>query len=141
VTSFDDRTIAMHVQLSLTADATAPSAARRAVDDLEPDLGDRLAEDIRLLASELVTNSIRHSGAPPERPIEFALRTSPEVVRIEVLDRGNWRPPSPDPDGTSGWGLYLVDRLADRWGVEHNDGTRAWFEIDRYPSYLSRALA
>jgi anti-sigma regulatory factor (Ser/Thr protein kinase) len=124
----------MDVRVCLTASTSAPSEARRAVDELEPQLGNTLAEDIRLLASELVTNSIRHSGAPNDRPIEFAVSTSPDVVRIEVLDGGTWRPPRPDPDGTSGWGLYLVDRLADRWGVEHNGGTCAWFEIDRAAS-------
>jgi anti-sigma regulatory factor (Ser/Thr protein kinase) len=131
----------MDVRLSLTADPSAPSVARRAVDELEPDFGDRLAEDLKLLASELITNSIRHSGAPADRAIEFSLQASEDVVRLEVVDRGRWRPPVPDPDGASGWGLYLVDRLADRWGVEHNHITRAWLEIDRYPSYLSRALA
>jgi anti-sigma regulatory factor (Ser/Thr protein kinase) len=122
------------VRLCLAANTAAPSEARRAIDDLQADLGDSLAENVRLLVSELVTNSIRHSGAPADRPIEFALQASPEVVRIDVQDRGSWRQPAPDPDGTSGWGLYLVDRLADRWGVEHGEGTRAWFEIDRSAS-------
>jgi anti-sigma regulatory factor (Ser/Thr protein kinase) len=124
----------MDVRLYLTANTSAPSEARHAIDELEADLGNAVAENVRLLASELVTNSIRHSGAPNDRPIEFALSASPEVVRIEVLDRGTWRTPGRDPDGTSGWGLYLVDRLADRWGIEHGEGTRAWFEIDRQPS-------
>ena len=120
----------MDVRLSLTATTSAPSEARRAIDELEGDLGNKLTENVRLLVSELVTNSIRHSGAPEDRPIEFALSASPDVVRIEVVDRGKWRTPTPDRDGTSGWGLYLVDRLAHRWG-QHGEGTRAWFEIDR----------
>lgn len=124
----------MDVRLSLTVNTSAPCQARRAVDELEIELGDRLAQDIRLLVSELVTNSIRHSGTPIDHPIEFALSASPEVVRIDVVDRGSWCPPTPDRDGTSGWGLYLVDRLADRWGIDHNHGTRAWFEIDRAAS-------
>jgi anti-sigma regulatory factor (Ser/Thr protein kinase) len=126
-----DKQFVTNVRLCLTANTSAPSKARRAIDELESDLGDSLAGNIRLLVSELVTNSIRHSGAPTDRPIECAFRASPDVVRIEVQDRGSWRPPTPDPDGASGWGLYLVDRLADRWGLEHGEGTRAWFEIDR----------
>jgi hypothetical protein len=31
----------------------------------------------------------------------------------------------------NGWGLYLVDRLADRWGVTSDVGTTVWFELDR----------
>jgi anti-sigma regulatory factor (Ser/Thr protein kinase) len=131
VTSRDEKEFEMDVRLSLTATTSAPSEARHAIEELGAELGNELTENVRLLASELVTNSIRHSGAPDDRPIEFALSASPDVVRIEVVDRGTWRTPTPDRDGTSGWGLYLVDRLADRWGVEHGEGTRAWFEIDR----------
>jgi anti-sigma regulatory factor (Ser/Thr protein kinase) len=134
VTSREVKEFEMDVRLSLTATTSAPSEARRAIEELEPELGNKLTENVRLLVSELVTNSVRHSGAPDDRLIEFALSVSPDVVRIEVVDRGTWRTPTPDPDGTSGWGLFLVDRLADRWGVEHSEGTRAWFEIDRSAS-------
>ena len=116
-----DKRFPTNVRLSLTASTAAPSEARRAIDQLEADLGNRLTENVRLLVSELVTNSIRHSGAPDDRPIEFVLSASFDVVRIEVVDRGTWRTPNPHPDGTSGWGLYLVDRLADRWGFEHGE--------------------
>ena len=134
MTSRGEKHFGLDVRLCLTANASAPSEARRAVDEMEESLGNTLVEDVRLLVSELVTNSIRHSGAPADRPIEFALNASPNVVRIEVVDWGTWRTPTPDADGTSGWGLYLVDQLADRWGVEHGEGTCAWFEIDRSPS-------
>jgi hypothetical protein len=43
-------------------------------------------------------------------------------------------PPDPGPESLSGWGLYLVDQLTDRWGVTGTDGTRVWFEIDREPA-------
>jgi hypothetical protein len=36
-----------------------------------------------------------------------------------------------DPDRSSGWGLHLVETLADRWGIERQAGTRVWFELDR----------
>ena len=41
-------------------------------------------------------------------------------------------PPKPDPARASGWGLYLVDELADRWGMDRGKrgGTRIWFELD-----------
>ena len=32
----------------------------------------------------------------------------------------------------SGWGLFLVERLANRWGVRHDgDATHVWFELRR----------
>ena len=38
---------------------------------------------------------------------------------------------APNRDSASGWGLYLVDQLADRWGVTNTHGTSVWFELDR----------
>jgi hypothetical protein len=57
------------------------------------------------------------------------------MVRVEVDDPGSGfepRAPEPDPTKASGWGLYLVDELADRWGVGPGSrgGTRIWFELD-----------
>jgi len=39
--------------------------------------------------------------------------------------------PAPHPSRQSGWGLFLVDRMADRWGVDRSEGTRVWFELER----------
>jgi hypothetical protein len=39
--------------------------------------------------------------------------------------------PAPDPTRPSGWGLYLVAELADRWGVDSDETTLVWFEFDR----------
>jgi anti-sigma regulatory factor (Ser/Thr protein kinase) len=53
---------------------------------------------------------------------------------VEVADDGPGfepRPQTPDQDSRSGWGLYLVDQLADRWGVTRSEAGGAWFEIDR----------
>jgi anti-sigma regulatory factor (Ser/Thr protein kinase) len=107
----------------------APSAARRVLvsEGLDPDLD----HTVCLLVSEIVTNAIRHSGQGEEDRIVLAARMTPEFVRIEVRDRG----PGFDPDvrhDASGFGLRMLDMLAARWGVDHDDrGTRVWFEIDR----------
>jgi anti-sigma regulatory factor (Ser/Thr protein kinase) len=58
-------------------------------------------------------------------------------VRVEVWDHGHGFKPArqtPDRESMSGWGLYLVDQLADRWGVSATSGTSVWFEIDRAPA-------
>jgi anti-sigma regulatory factor (Ser/Thr protein kinase) len=39
--------------------------------------------------------------------------------------------PTPHVDRPGGWGLCLVDRLADRWGVDSGNRTAVWFELDR----------
>ena len=52
-------------------------------------------------------------------------------MRVEVADRGpGFDPRLADDRAGSGWGLYLVDQLADRLGVSRTDGTTVWFEID-----------
>jgi anti-sigma regulatory factor (Ser/Thr protein kinase) len=54
-------------------------------------------------------------------------------VRVEVADPGAGFEPQPRDDEMNrpgGWGLYLVDRIADRWGVVRNRMNRVWFELD-----------
>jgi anti-sigma regulatory factor (Ser/Thr protein kinase) len=55
-------------------------------------------------------------------------------VRVEVIDHGEGFVPSPragDVQDPGGFGLFLVGRLADRWGVEADDTTCVWFELGR----------
>jgi anti-sigma regulatory factor (Ser/Thr protein kinase) len=104
---------------------------------LAPYLDPGVAENAELLVSELVTNSVRHAGLPDDASIEFSVRASQEVLMVEVADAGqgfDHTAPRPravaDAPETSGWGLFLVDRIADRWGAVQMDGeTRVWFEL------------
>jgi anti-sigma regulatory factor (Ser/Thr protein kinase) len=116
----------------------APSVARHAVAGLAPFLDPAVAENAELLVSELVTNSVRHAGLPPDAGIEFSLRATPDVLMVEVADAGKgFEEDSPGrsrPEAgsarASGWGLFLVEHIADRWGAVQMDGeTRVWFEL------------
>jgi anti-sigma regulatory factor (Ser/Thr protein kinase) len=115
---------------SFEADRQAPGAARNALRSLNGSLDPELAEDIRLLVSELVTNSLRHTGSTK---IELEVWCSDQLVRVAVSDRGAGfdLDGPPKPGDASGWGLFMVDRLADRWGVDTNGETRVWFELAR----------
>ena len=122
------------LNLRLDAGPRAPSTAREALTRLETDLCRPQLDSVRLLVSELVTNSVRHAGDGRTAPVGLEVRVSDDRVRVEVSDRGSGFDPAPrddDQDQASGWGLYLVNRLADRWGVIRNDVTRVWFELDR----------
>ena len=119
------------LRLSLDRSSEAPADARRALSSIDAQVDPRLMDDVRLLVSELVTNSVIHSGTTLNGSIQLSLRVSSDEVRCEVSDVGSWRDPVPDPRGLSGWGLQLVDRLSDRWGVIRNDETTVWFEIER----------
>ncbi len=97
-------------------------------------LSPRRLEDARLLVSELVTNAIRHAGLEDDDVIRLVVVTADRKLRIEVCDPGQGfelSEPEPNPAQPSGWGLYLVRELSDRWGVERNEETRVWFELDR----------
>ncbi|HET9770960.1 MAG TPA: ATP-binding protein [Acidimicrobiia bacterium] len=124
--------------MRLPASPLAASVARHAVTGLRPYLDPLVAENAELLVTELVTNCVRHAGLPAEASIEFSLRASAEVLMVEVADAGRGfdadSPTRPSAvAGTarsSGWGLFLVDRIADRWGAVQQDGeTRVWFEL------------
>ena len=109
------------------------SSARQCVEGLGEFLDDGTLDTIRLLVSELVTNSVRHAGHSRHDPIDLEVRVNPEAVRVEVADHGvGFRPPrdAGPQERASGWGLVLVERLAARWGVENEGRTRVWFELE-----------
>ncbi|WP_344606081.1 ATP-binding protein [Streptomyces glaucus] len=92
-------------------------------------LGPRITEDVVLLVSELVGNAVRHTGA---RVFGLRMRRFRGRVRVEVRDPSRGLPclmPVQETD-LSGRGLFLVDRLSDRWGVDLLPrGKTTWFEM------------
>jgi anti-sigma regulatory factor (Ser/Thr protein kinase) len=111
----------------------APAAARDAVDAvLASQVDCDSLPDLRLCVSELVTNAVRH-GHANGGSVELAMDYQPGRLRVEVVDGGNGFVPvprDPDPTAPGGWGLVVVDQLADRWGVEDAGATRVWFEMN-----------
>jgi anti-sigma regulatory factor (Ser/Thr protein kinase) len=124
------------VDVELESTPDAPASARRALDPFSQALSNGRMRDVRLLVSELVTNAVRHAGLRTEDRIRLFARLQDAVLRVEVQDSGSGfepRAPVPDPSRASGWGLYLVDELADRWGMQAEAGTLIWFELDSAP--------
>jgi len=122
------------LQMSLERDPQAPSLARRAVAGLteHSEIASTELATLTLLVSELVSNAVLHSDAPPASGILLCARLLEEgAVRVEVIDRGSGFTATPrDPaQPFSGYGLYLVDKQATRWGVDREGGTRVWFEL------------
>lgn len=118
------------IEVRLAPDLSAPERARRSLEDVESRLRPEVFDDVQLLVNELVTNSVKFA---PEGAIELKLITADEAVRVEVHDEGpGFVPNSAEPElsDTSGRGLFLVEALADRWGVTLDGTTCVWFEID-----------
>lgn len=91
-----------------------------------------LADDARLLASELVSNAVLHGDVPEGEAITLSLEASDSTVRIVVEQPTSASPArgvEPSATGDGGFGLHLVARLADSWGVEQGVPGKVWFAI------------
>jgi len=122
----------VEIELELDSGPTAAAEARTAVSVLDGKADPQVLEDVRLLVSEVVTNSIRHADSPSGATVGLKLAADPGVVRVEVTDTGPGFEPRPRTASAmeaGGWGLHLVDRLATRWGVDRRARSRVWFEI------------
>jgi PAS domain S-box-containing protein len=121
-------------QFEVGGGAEAIGLARSALAEF---LGDALSPerlyDLQLLVSEVVTNAVRHGGARKGEEVDFRIALTTEQVRLEVRDPGpgfhDVMPELPATDRGGGYGLYLVDLFADRWGVSGAEGSCVWFEV------------
>ena len=127
-----NRTTEDAMSLSLDGGPEAAGHARRALSRLRGDLDPPLIETMRLLVTELIANSVKHARADA---VALNVVVGRGAVLVEVRDEGPGFEPvdrTEAQDKASGWGLFLVDRLSDRWGVAHEDAsTRVWFELKR----------
>src|SRR5215203_590805 len=119
------------VELILPAVLTAPAEARAVVESIGSDLPEPVLVDTKLLLTELVVNALKHASRGIQAVIIRITRN--HFVRVEVLDPGPMFNPDPRPPGTgtgSGRGLFLVDAVANAWGVEPEEaGKKVWFEL------------
>ena len=120
------------ISVRLRGGPEAAARARRALSKLRADIDPPLMETLRLLVTELVSNSVRHARADT---VVLKVLVGRTVVLTEVTDEGpGFDPVDASKPGTddSGWGLFLVERLAQRWGVtQEADATKVWFELRR----------
>ncbi len=111
----------------------SPARARTIVRDAVPSA--EHSGTATLLTSEVVTNAVRHSGLTPDMTIGFSVEVEAGTVRVRVSDDGPGfeKPSNPVASDDHGFGLAMLDRLADRWGVTHDGSNEVWFEIDLLP--------
>jgi anti-sigma regulatory factor (Ser/Thr protein kinase) len=123
-------------EVRLALDVQAPGVARSVVAEW---VGERvtraIVDDAQLLVSELVTNSLRHSGASAGDGV-VRVELTRSMLRLEVEDPGREgviAPRSADAENGGGFGLNLVQLLSERWGVERVavGGTRVWAQLAR----------
>jgi anti-sigma regulatory factor (Ser/Thr protein kinase) len=123
------------LELKLERDLQAPAIARAATsghcEDFE--LSGSICHTLILLVSEVVANAVLHSNGPANAPVLLSIRLENDVVHVTVTDAGTGFVPQPrKPESTQGgYGLYLLEKAASRWGVDRIGGTRVWFELPR----------
>jgi anti-sigma regulatory factor (Ser/Thr protein kinase) len=118
----------------------------------ERDVLGSLVDDAVLILSEFVTNALRHARALNSGMIRVSWELTGEgLLRIEVTDGGGTTRPSTKPYSMSvsahaGRGLEIVDRLADRWGSQREEGGdeyTVWAELAvraRHAGHTGRRL-
>jgi anti-sigma regulatory factor (Ser/Thr protein kinase) len=121
-----------HLTVTVPASPDAGAALRHAIRAFDRYCGPKIAEDLGLLVTELATNGVKHAQIDSNgNRITLDARVDPQVLRVAVRDRGSGFTPGPRRERfePGGWGLVLVDGIADRWGVEGDPTTTVWFEL------------
>jgi hypothetical protein len=119
------------IALELPLDPDAPAKARAALEPLRGSLPRQEFGDLRLLVTELIVDDLRADQSADRAPIRLRTVVRDETLRLELVE--GWTATSgtlerPEP-GDLGWGLYLADVLADRWGLEDaGPDTVLWVE-------------
>ena len=124
----------LELSFDIPGGRAAPNAARRVLLENDGALPQGMRADLLLLLSELVSNAVLHGRVGPESSIGVQVQEAADKVRVEVIDPGagfDWeRRRRERPRREGGFGLALVERIAERWGIERQRGrTRVWFEL------------
>ena len=123
-------TLGMELSTPVIADPAAVSGARKTLlRQLQAWGLDHLADDLQLIASELITNAVRYGKAP----INVRLHTRGSRVRVEVTDGNPNDVPEQLDAGSSlthGRGIPLIEAIASSWGVDHHSNSKTvWAEL------------
>jgi anti-sigma regulatory factor (Ser/Thr protein kinase) len=117
----------------------APAAARFLVECYAHRVARPVLDDAELVMSELVTNSVRHSGGTREQHVIVRAELTDTALRLEVEDPGRRRVVAiraARPGIAGGFGLNLVEQLSRSWGVQrpNGGGTTVWADVPRSPA-------
>ncbi|MEV6394424.1 ATP-binding protein [Streptomyces sp. NPDC051907] len=125
---------AHHIRIPVSGTSAGAASARRQIAEERRDwgaaLGPELLDAAELVASELITNAVRHAH---EGSITAEADLNGKALRVAVIDTSSAVPEVrlPDADAEDGRGLFLVVALADRHGFDVlPSGKRCWAEFE-----------
>jgi two-component sensor histidine kinase len=121
------------LRIAIAGGSRAPERARSWIESAASWLPPELESTLLLLTCELVNNAVRHGGAAEDEIIELELSAlEGGRVRVQVSDPGvgfEHTPRDQPLDEVGGWGLVLIESMAESWGVDQDERTRVWFEL------------
>lgn len=119
------------LSFEMPCDLHAPMAVREIMADVHD--GGWSLDDGVLVASELVSNAVQHSGCGEAHSLRVEIARRAGNLLIAVHDPGlsaeSAEPASVDESEPGGWGLQIIERLSERWGSERPDGYWVWAEL------------
>jgi serine/threonine-protein kinase RsbW len=119
------------LDLDLCCDRRAPAVVREAIARLTD--GGWVLGDAMLVATELVTNAVLHSGAAETDTVAVRILRVSDGLLISITDPGRSGTDAHIVEGArplfGGYGLRVVAAVASRWGSERGDGYRVWAEL------------
>lgn len=128
----------MHREVILAATVNAPAEARRSLQGaIPPPELDGRGHDAQLVLSEVVSNAVRHGRLQASDTLLVVIDADEEHLRVQVEQPSPAKPvevvahPLPERAGEGGYGLHIVERIADIWGHEEGPPGRVWFEFRR----------
>jgi anti-sigma regulatory factor (Ser/Thr protein kinase) len=123
----------MDMRIVIAGGETAPGRARRELSErLSTVIPAAVLGDLQLLVTEIVANGVRHGRVGEDGEIDLRVDVSDGRVRVEMRDTGIQADPrvrTPDLTGGGGFGMVLVSRMSERWGVDHEPNVVMWFEL------------
>lgn len=129
----------MRREFILPADESAPLRARSALNGaIPPPVLNGRVDDARVAISELATNAVRHGRPRPDQDaLRLVIEADDDHVRVEIeqptaaVGVRVVEPRLDDPLKVGGYGLLLVEQMADEWGFEPGPPGHVWFEFRR----------
>lgn len=118
--------------LELPAVAASIGTARTVVATVTALLPQGLRDDAALLVSELMSNAVRHGAGLALLTVSLHDETLTVAVHDDGVGVPTVRTGIGDPSAASGRGLGIVERLADQWGVDVDqgrEGKTVWFRL------------
>lgn len=126
------------LRIAIAGGPRAPERARSWIESAASWLPSELESTLLLLTCELVNNAVRHGGASEDEVVELELGAlEGGTVRVRVSDPGGGfehLPRDRPLEEEGGWGLVLIETMAERWGVEYDERTHVWFELAQPPA-------